>query len=94
LCKEADILSKLQNGIAQTAKLDLLTKFGENRFEDGKNMWIGTIRKMKDVRLSKIKCAADKLLDELRVEIWEKSKEENEVITELIDKIRETSIRH
>jgi hypothetical protein len=94
LCKEADILSKLQNGIAQTAKLELLTKFGEARYEDGKNMWIDTIRKMKDARLRKIKAEADRLLDELRVEIWSKSKGENETIVELREKIRETSICH
>jgi hypothetical protein len=94
LCKEQLILSKLQNGIAQEAKLELLTKFGEDRFGDGANFWKDTIKKKNDTRRNRIMDEFNALLDALRVEIWGKSKGENKEINQLREKIRETSICH
>jgi hypothetical protein len=87
MCKEQLILSKLQNGIAQEAKLELLTKYGEDRFSDGDNFRVSMMRKLRETKITKIKEDFNQLLDQLRVEIWDKNKGENEVIIELRERI-------
>jgi len=71
------LISALQNGISQKAKLELLRGYKDKSFGEGYEYCSQVFRRSREIKKAEIKKRSCELIDKLREEIWRNNETHN-----------------